>query len=56
MTTNKENSLKFLRLSTELAQFMRVLPQRFGVLHKLGGDGVVFEGFDGGGIQRCFAA
>ena len=56
MTANKENSLKFLCLSTELAQFMGVLPQCFGVLHKLRGDGVVFEGFDGGGVQGCFAA
>jgi hypothetical protein len=56
MTTNKENSLKFLRLPSKLAQFMCVLPQCLGVFQEFGRYGVVLEGFDGGGVEGCFAA
>lgn len=56
MTTHEEDRLEVLRLSTKLAQFMCVLPQGFGVLEEFGGHGIIFECFDGGGVQWGFAA
>lgn len=54
MPTYKEDGVILIRMTHELLQFTRVLPELLLVLEELHGEGVVFCGFDAGRVEGCF--